>query len=452
MSERKIEVKMLRIDEVRPNPFQPRESFPKEDIQQLAESIKTFGLLQPIVVRKKGKTYEIIAGERRWRAAHFAGLKEIPAIVKDATDAELMMQSLIENVQRKDLEPIEKARGLAEVYRLHGFEPEKVSTALTTLDSWEKKLLKRELTVEERRIKEIADMIGLSYGYQYRLLTLLRFTPEEQRRVSELKLGYEEASSIATIEQPEVRKKVIELAPELRREEVKKLSKIVKKAPEPVVKAVLERKITPDVAEVIAEVKEPEVMEKVLEKATKGVYTVEGIKTIVARLEKPPIELPEEPIEVQIHNKILWNLKRIGDYDFYTIGFAKRTMDQFLELLRVKNVRTLVDVRKNPKSMFRPEFNRENLEKVLTAQGITYIHYPELGVPEEIREKLAETGDYNWFFNWYDNNVLPNLDEVDLETLAYPIALMCVEFDPTRCHRHRIALALEKRGLKGCDL
>ena len=62
MSERKIEVKMLRIDEVRPNPFQPRESFPKEDIQQLAESIKTFGLLQPIVVRRKGKTYEIIAG------------------------------------------------------------------------------------------------------------------------------------------------------------------------------------------------------------------------------------------------------------------------------------------------------------------------------------------------------------------------------------------------------
>jgi ParB family chromosome partitioning protein len=453
MSERKIEVRMLRIDEIRPNPFQPRESFPKEDIQQLAESIKTFGLLQPIVVRRKGKTYEIIAGERRWRAAHFAGLKEIPAIVKDATDVELMMQSLIENVHRKDLEPIEKARGLAEVYRLAGFEPARIQFQLKNIsDVVTRPERHRELTDEEKKIKEIADMIGLSYDYQYRLLTLLRFTPEEQRRVSELKLGYEEASSIATIEQPEVRKKIIELAPELRREEVKKLSKIVKKAPEPVVKAVLERKITPDVAEVIAEVKEPEVMEKVLEKATKGVYTVEGIKTIVARLEKPPIELPEEPIEVQIHNKILWNLKRIGDYDFYTIGFAKRTVDQFLELLRLKNVRTLVDVRKNPKSMFRPEFNRENLEKVLTAQGITYIHYPELGVPEEIREKLAETGDYNWFFNWYDNNVLPNLDEVDLETLAYPIALMCVEFDPTRCHRHRIALALEKRGLKGCDL
>jgi ParB family chromosome partitioning protein len=451
MFEREIEVRMLKIDEIRPNPFQPRESFPKEDIQQLAESIKTFGLLQPILVRRKGKTYEIIAGERRWRAAHFAGLKEIPAIVKDATDTELMMQSLIENVHRRDLEPIEKARGLAEVYRLAigpGFEPGK----LKWIEDKSTGRTKVPLTEEEKRIKEVADMIGLSYDYQYRLLTLLRFTPEEQRRVSELKLGYEEASSIATIEQPEVRKKVIELAPELRREEVKKLSKIVKKAPEPVVKAVLERKITPDVAEVIAEVKEPEVMEKALEKATKGVYTVEGIKTIVTRLEKSPIELPEEPIEVQIHNKTLWNLKRIGDYDFYTIGFAKRTIDQFLELLRLKNVRTLVDVRKNPKSIFRPEFNRENLEKVLTAQGITYIHYPELGVPEEIREKLAETGDYSWFFNWYDNNILPNLDEVDLETLAYPIALMCVEFDPTRCHRHRIALALEERGLKGCDL
>ena len=76
----KMQVKMIRIDEIRPNPFQPRESFPKEEIQQLAKSIKVFGLLQPIIVRKKGKTYEIIAGERRWRAAHFAGLKEIPAI------------------------------------------------------------------------------------------------------------------------------------------------------------------------------------------------------------------------------------------------------------------------------------------------------------------------------------------------------------------------------------
>jgi len=294
-------------------------------------------------------------------------------------------------------------------------------------------------------------MVGLSYDYQYRLLTLLRFTPEEQKRVSELKLGYEEASSIATIEKPEIRKKVIELAPQLKREEVKKISKIVKKAPERVVKAVLAKKISPEVAEVIAEIKEPQVMEKALEKAEKGVYTVEGIKTIITRLEKPPVELPE-PIEVQIQNKILWNLERIEDYDFYTIGFAKRTVDQFLQLLKAKNIQTLIDVRKNPRSMFKPEFNKESLRKVLKQNGITYIHYPQLGVPEDIRRKLGETGDYEWFFKWYDENILSNLEKIDIESLDYPIALMCVELDPTKCHRHRIALALEKRGLRGYDL
>lgn len=448
-----IEIKMLKVDEIRPNPYQPRESFPKDEIQQLADSIKNFGLLQPIIVRKKGKTYEIVAGERRWRAAQFAGLKEIPVIIKEASDAELMMQSLIENVHRKDLEPIEKARGLAEVYRLVGFEPTKVADILNNKLKWIPERWKlSDLSEEEKRVKDVADMVGLSYDYQYRLLTLLRFTPEEQKRVSELRLGYEEASSIATIEKPEIRKKVIELAPQLERQEVKKISKIVKKAPEPVVKAVLEKKIAPEVAEVIAEIKEPEIMEKALEKAEKGVYTVEGIKTIISRLEKPPIELPEEPVEVQIHNKILWNLQRIGDYDFYTIGFAKRDMEQFLQLLKIKYIKTLVDVRKNPKSMFKPEFNEENLRKVLKKNGIAYIHYPQLGVPEDIRRKLGETGDYDWFFKWYDENVLSELENIDMESLDYPIAIMCVELDPTRCHRHRIALALEKRGLRGYDL
>lgn len=456
MVEKKMDVRVLRIDEIRPNPFQPRESFPKEDIQQLADSIKGVGLLQPIVVRRKGRTYEIVAGERRWRAAQFAGMEEIPSVVKDVGDAELMMQSLIENVHRKDLEPMEKARGLAEVYRLKGFESLKVLGKLATIrDKIERSGdYKRgaELSKEEKEIKEIADAIGLYYGYQYKLLTLLKFTPEEQKRVTELGLGSEEAASIATIEKPETRMKVIEIAPEFKREEVRKISKLVKKAPEPVVEAVLARRISPDVAEVIAEIEEPTIREEVLKRAEKGIYAVEGIKTVIERLERPPLELPEEPIEAQLHNKIMWNLRRMDNCGFYTIGFAKRTIEQFLELLEIKGVRTLVDVRRNPKSMFKPEFNKENLGNVLKGNKIEYIHYPELGVPEEVRRKLAEAEDYEWFFRWYDDNILPNLRSVSLETLARPVAIMCVELDPTKCHRHRIALALEKRGLRGYDL
>jgi ParB family chromosome partitioning protein len=454
--EPKFEIRMLSVDDISPNPFQPRETFPKDEIEQLADTIKKVGLLQPISVRKKGRSYQIISGERRWRAAQLAGLKEIPAIIKDVSDSQLMIESLIENVHRKDLEPIEKARGLAEVYKLAGFEPAKVQFQLKHInDALTRPERHRELTDDEKKIKEVADMVGLSYDYQYRLLTLLRFTPEEQKLVSELKLGYEEASSIATIERPEVRKKVIEIAPELKREEIKKISKIVKMAPEPIVEAVLKREVTPEVAEEIAKIEKPDIMHEALEIAKKGVYTVEGIRTRIERLMKPPIELPEEPIEIQIFNKIMWNLQRIGEYDFYTIGFAKRTPDQFLQLLKAKGIKTLVDVRFNPVSMFKPEFNKDNLSRILKQNNIKYVHYPELGVPEDIREKLAKTGDYEWFFKWYDENVVQKrlAESVDLESLSYPIAIMCVELDPTKCHRHRIALWLEKvKGLRGYDL
>lgn len=451
MSEAKLEVRMLRLDEIRPNPFQPRESFPKEEIQQLANTIKDVGLLQPITVRKKGKTYQIVSGERRWRACQFAGLREIPAIVKDVTDSEMMVESLIENVHRRDLEPIEKARGLAEVYRLAigpGFEPGKLK--------WiEDKVIGRtkvSLTEEEKRIKKVADLVGLSYDYQYRLLSQLRLSPEEQKRVTELKLGYEKIASISSIEKEEDRKKLIEIAPTLERAKIKTITKIVKKAPKLVKEAVLKKEIEPEIAEEILKVEEPKIQRQALEIAKKGVYTKEGFQTRLLQLTKPRIELPQESIDVQIFNKTMWNLQRVEDFNFYTIGYEKKTIEQFLKLLEAKKISTLVDVRRNPVSQYKPEFSKENLKKTLSNKRISYVHYPELGVPSEIRRKLGETGDYDWFFKQYDQNVLPKMNEVDLETLSYPIAIMCVELDPTKCHRHRIALALEKRGLRGYDL
>lgn len=108
--ERDSEPVTVRISEVEPNRQQPRKAFDEEKLEELSESIKTFGLLSPILVQKRDGYYEIIAGERRWRAALKAGLKEIPVIIRDYSEKEILELSLIENIQREDLNPIEEAK------------------------------------------------------------------------------------------------------------------------------------------------------------------------------------------------------------------------------------------------------------------------------------------------------------------------------------------------------
>lgn len=99
----------VKLSLVEPNPNQPRKQFDEDALLELSESIKQFGVLQPLVVVKRDKFYEIIAGERRWRAAKLANIKEIPVIVKDFTEEEIVEVALIENIQREDLNPIEEA-------------------------------------------------------------------------------------------------------------------------------------------------------------------------------------------------------------------------------------------------------------------------------------------------------------------------------------------------------
>ena len=109
IGERKEGEVMVNITKVEPNREQPRKNFDEDALEELAESIKQFGLLQPILVQDRKTYYEIIAGERRWRAAKKAGLKEVPVIIKNLTEQEIVEISLIENIQREDLNPIEEA-------------------------------------------------------------------------------------------------------------------------------------------------------------------------------------------------------------------------------------------------------------------------------------------------------------------------------------------------------
>src|SRR2546428_9065412 len=103
------EIRDVEIDLIRPNQQQPRTSFQEEKLQDLAQSIRTSGIIQPVLVRRRGGLFELIAGERRWRAAQIAGLSRIPAIVRDVPDDRLLELALIENIQREELNPVEEA-------------------------------------------------------------------------------------------------------------------------------------------------------------------------------------------------------------------------------------------------------------------------------------------------------------------------------------------------------
>ena len=123
-------VQYISIHDVKPNANQPRKVFDEEKIAELAASIKENGIIQPLIVRKKGKGYEIVAGERRWRASVKAELKEVPCIVRELDDEQNMLLAIVENMQREDLNPMEEAEGLNQMIAAYGLTQEQVSRSI----------------------------------------------------------------------------------------------------------------------------------------------------------------------------------------------------------------------------------------------------------------------------------------------------------------------------------
>ena len=148
----------VKISRIEPNKDQPRKNFDEDALQELAESIKQYGILQPLLVQEKSGYYEIIAGERRWRAAKLAGLKEIPVIVRNLTEQQIVEISLIENIQREDLNPIEEAqafRRLMEEFHMKQDEiADRVSKSRTAVTN-SMRLLKLSKQVQQMVIDEM---------------------------------------------------------------------------------------------------------------------------------------------------------------------------------------------------------------------------------------------------------------------------------------------------------
>jgi ParB family chromosome partitioning protein len=160
----------LKIIDVEPNSEQPRTNFDREKLEELAESIRTHGVIQPILVVKDGDRYKIIAGERRWRAAKLAGLKEIPALIRDYDEIKLFEVSLIENLQREDLNPIEEALGYKSLMDRFGMTQEKISERVGKSRSAIANAL-RLLTLPREVIEMVKDGV-ISTGHAKVLLSL----------------------------------------------------------------------------------------------------------------------------------------------------------------------------------------------------------------------------------------------------------------------------------------
>lgn len=167
--EKPIELR-LKIDEIEPNRLQPRKNFDEDALQELSESIKQFGLIQPIIVKNQGSYYEIVAGERRWRAARIAGLKEVPVIVKEYDDRESMEIAIVENLQREDLNPIEEAQAYRRLIEEFGLKQDeaaqRVSKSRTAVTN-AMRLLKLDERVQQMVIDDM-----ISGGHARTLLAI----------------------------------------------------------------------------------------------------------------------------------------------------------------------------------------------------------------------------------------------------------------------------------------
>jgi ParB family transcriptional regulator, chromosome partitioning protein len=194
---------MIVIADIHPNPLQPRSVFDPSRLEELSNSIQTHGIIQPLLVRRKGAAYELIAGERRLRAAKLAGLTEVPAIIQDYADERILEVALIENIQREDLNPMETAHALE---RLH-----------------------TEMNLSH---EEIADRTGKDRTTITNMLRLLRLPREVQLLVAERRLSMGHARAILGLTPPELQTQLAEKAA-AQGFSVRQVERLVKKVNEP---------------------------------------------------------------------------------------------------------------------------------------------------------------------------------------------------------------------------
>ncbi|MGC4097719.1 MAG: ParB/RepB/Spo0J family partition protein [Nitrospira sp.] len=177
------DVQRIRIESIVPNRYQPRHTFPQEELAELAASIKESGVLQPIMVRRKGDgSYELISGERRWRASKEAGLDTIPVVVRNCSDQEALLLALVENIQREDLNPMETARAYSRMMNEFGLTQDAVAVKVGRDRSSVANFVR--LIHLHPEVQELVEGGSLTTGHAKALLGLP--SPEDQLRISKM--------------------------------------------------------------------------------------------------------------------------------------------------------------------------------------------------------------------------------------------------------------------------
>lgn len=224
--DKKDVIQYIKIHDIMPNVNQPRKTFDEEKILELSDSIKAHGIIQPIVVRARDKGYEIVAGERRWRAAIKAGLAKVPCLVKELNDEENMLMAIIENMQRENLNPIEEAEGVQQMAERFGMTQE-----------------------------EISKSVGKSRPYITNIVRLLKLPDYIKESVQKGELSQGHARALITIEDEALKKKLWEKAV-AEGISVREMEALAKKAPGKKRGRPQKKEKAPDVKRVEAELKE----------------------------------------------------------------------------------------------------------------------------------------------------------------------------------------------------
>ena len=536
-----FEALQVSIDDLTISPINVRREI--DDVSELAESIREQGVLEPLVVRRTsdGK-FEVIIGSRRLTASRQIGLNLVPVVVQDISDADAVLRSLAENIQRQNLSLEERVQAYQTLRQL---EPERFENsrelaraigrgrsnidsdfeayaALTRLRP--RGVSVRQSTSPQSSERQAGDVIPTAHAamiqqamsavgsrlpqdslddiYEELARAVAPLEQDRARRVIERFTMYPDrpvseavSMALATIQRQitlpaETARKLEELASssgssdwdtvlaDLVEEQASEASSMSTPYLDGEESDTQERFLTPDMEddEDIQATIEPLIQEELSDPQVSDEHDREFNSRVrlesqaqQGTLTNDPVGLsgpgvptgrtsPREPsFREQINERTIWNLERPAIVaDIFTIGYSQKTITQFIRLLQVARVSRLIDIRNNPQSQFKPEFNHQRLREELRKHDIEYMNRRDLGVPSRIRTSVESQSDRSYIWEWYEKNIITQ-DQIKqlkdtIDEATDRVALMCVEVDPQDCHRHILVKELEVYGYKSLDL